>query len=84
MLSYDNLIVTSRHAMAREGLRHDDDIVAYLPMAWVGDHIFSYAQFYCAGLTVNCPESGATVRHDWRDIGPTYFFAPPHAFGKTC
>ena len=77
MLSYDNVIITSGHAIAREGLRDDEEIVSYLPMAWVGDHIFSYGMFYCAGFTVNCPESGATVLHDVHEIGPTYFFAPP-------
>jgi len=77
MLSYDNMIITSCHAIAREGLRDDEEIVSYLPMAWVGDHIFSYGMFYCAGFTVNCPESGATVLHDVHEIGPTYFFAPP-------
>ncbi|MGE3536043.1 MAG: long-chain fatty acid--CoA ligase [Candidatus Tectimicrobiota bacterium] len=77
MLSYDNVIITSRHAIAREGLRADEEILAYLPMAWVGDHMFSYGQFYCAGFTVNCPESSATVLQDLREIGPTYFFAPP-------
>ncbi len=77
MLSYDNIIVTSCHAIAREGLRDDEEIVSYLPMAWVGDHIFSYGMFYCAGFTVNCPESAATVLHDVHEIGPTYFFAPP-------
>src|SRR5262249_47544015 len=46
-------------------------------MAWVGDHIFSYAQGYVVGLVVNCPESAATVMTDLREIGPTYYFAPP-------
>ena len=49
-------------------------------MAWVGDHIFSYAQAYVAGFCVSCPESGATVLDDLREIGPTYFFAPPRIF----
>jgi long-chain acyl-CoA synthetase len=77
MLSYDNVIITSRNAIAREGLREGEDILSYLPMAWVGDYIFSYAQFYCAGFTVNCPESSATVLQDLHEVGPTYFFAPP-------
>jgi long-chain acyl-CoA synthetase len=77
MLSFDNIIITCRNAAAREGLRHDEEILAYLPMAWVGDHIFSYGQFYCVGFTVNCPESSATVLYDLHEIGPTYFFAPP-------
>ena len=77
MLSYDNIILTARNAIACEGVRDDEDVVSYLPMAWVGDHIFSYGQFYCAGFTVNCPESSATVSQDLHEIGPTYFFAPP-------
>jgi long-chain acyl-CoA synthetase len=77
MLSHRNLILTARNAVAREGLRADEEILAYLPMAWVGDHIFSYAQSIVAGFTVNCPESAETVLHDLKEIGPTYFFAPP-------
>jgi len=77
MLSHRNLILTARNAVAREGLRGDEEVLAYLPMAWVGDHIFSYAQSILSGFTVNCPESASTVLHDLREIGPTYFFAPP-------
>lgn len=77
MLSYDNILRTALNAVERERLRDDEEILAYLPMAWVGDHIFSYAQLFCAGFTVNCPESSATVLQDLHEIGPTYFFAPP-------
>ncbi|MFQ5897815.1 MAG: AMP-binding protein [Candidatus Methylomirabilia bacterium] len=77
MLSHRNIIVTARNAIEREGLRDSDEVLAYLPMAWVGDHIFSYAQSIITGFTTNCPESAATVLHDLKEIGPTYFFAPP-------
>ncbi len=77
MLSHRNLILTARNAIASEGLRGDDEVLAYLPMAWIGDHIFSYAQSVLTGFAVNCPESAATVLADLHDIGPTYFFAPP-------
>ena len=77
MLSHRNLIVTGQNAAAQEGLRSEDEVLAYLPMAWVGDHIFSYAQCILTGFAVNCPESAATVLHDLKEIGPTYFFAPP-------
>src|SRR5436309_8013353 len=77
MLTHRNMIVMGRNAIEREGLRHDEEVLAYLPMAWVGDHIFSYAQSVLTGFTVNCPESAATVLHDLKEIGPTYFFAPP-------
>jgi long-chain acyl-CoA synthetase len=80
VLSYDNLIVTARNACLREGLREDEEVLAYLPMAWVGDNIFSFAQSYCAGFCVSCPESAATVMIDLRELGPTYFFAPPRIY----
>ena len=72
-------------AAARTGCEFDklgpeDEILSYLPMAWVGDHLFSYAQAIYAGFTINCPESGDTVITDLREIGPTYYFAPPRVF----
>ncbi len=77
VLSHRNLILTARNAARREGLRPDDEGLAYLPMAWVGDHAFSYAQSIVVGFAVNCPESAATVLSDLKEIAPTYFFAPP-------
>ena len=77
VLTHRNLVVTARSAAECEGLREDEEILSYLPMAWIGDHIFSYAQSILVGFAINCPESAATVLHDLREIGPTYFFAPP-------
>ena len=77
MLSYRNLVEMARIATEREGLRPGDEALAYLPMAWVGDHMLSYAQAIVAGFAINCPESAATVLADLKEIGPTYFFAPP-------
>ena len=77
VLSHRNLSVTARNAAEFEKLRADEEILSYLPMAWIGDHIFSYAQSILVGFAINCPESTATVLHDLREIGPTYFFAPP-------
>ncbi len=82
MLSHRNLIVTAGNAAAVERLEADEDILSYLPMAWVGDHIFSYAQSILTGFTVNCPESAATVLQDLKEIGPTYFFAPPQIWER--
>jgi long-chain acyl-CoA synthetase len=77
MLSHRNLILTAGSAATVEGLRPDEEILSYLPMAWVGDHVFSYVQASLVPFTANCPESAATVLHDLKEIGPTYFFAPP-------
>jgi long-chain acyl-CoA synthetase len=77
VLSYDNLIWAARAGAEFDGLKAGDELLSYLPMAWVGDHLFSYAQGYVVGLVVNCPESASTVMTDLREIGPTYYFAPP-------
>ncbi len=77
MLTHDNLIVTGRGGIQRERLTADEEVLAYLPMAWVGDNLFSYCQGHVAGFCVSCPESPDTVLTDIREIGPTYFFAPP-------
>lgn len=57
-----------------------DEVLAYLPPAWVGQNIFSYAQWLAAGYVVNCPESASTVTIDLKEVGPTYYFAPPRVF----
>jgi long-chain acyl-CoA synthetase len=61
-------------------LSAQDEVLAYLPPAWIGQNIFSYAQWLVAGYVVNCPESGATVTIDLKEVGPTYYFAPPRVF----
>ncbi|HEY2864723.1 MAG TPA: AMP-binding protein [Casimicrobiaceae bacterium] len=73
-------IVSAQGGCAFDKLGPGDSILAYLPMAWVGDHLFSYAQWLVAGFTINCPESGDTVMTDLREIGPSYYFAPPRIF----
>ena len=77
VLTHSNLITSGRNAAEMENLREDDDVLAYLPMAWVGQNIFSYTQPLAVGFCVNCPESDETVMTDLREIGPSYYFAPP-------
>ncbi len=80
MLSFDNLIISARNANVFDGLNETEETLAYLPMAWIGDHVFSLAQAFTAGYCVNCPESLDTVEVDRLEIAPTYFFAPPRVF----
>ncbi len=61
-------------------LSSSEEVLAYLPPAWVGQNIFSYAQWLCCGYVVNCPENASTVTIDLKEIGPTYYFAPPRVF----
>ena len=80
VLSYESLIKTATNAAEWDNLTSDGDVLAYLPMAWVGDNLFSYSESYIAGFCVNCPENSETVLNDMREIGPSYFFAPPRMF----
>ncbi len=57
-----------------------EEVLAYLPPAWIGQNIFSYAQWLVCGYVVNCPESASTVTIDLKEVGPTYYFAPPRVF----
>ncbi len=74
------MLMAGRGGAAFDKLTEKDSVLSYLPMAWVGDFLFSYAQSMVTGFTVNCPESGETVLGDLREIGPTYYFAPPRIF----
>jgi long-chain acyl-CoA synthetase len=78
--THASFIAAARGGCEFDRLTADDSILSYLPMAWVGDHLFSIAQWMVAGFTINCPESGDTVMTDLREIGPTYYFAPPRVF----
>ena len=78
--SHEAFITAAQGGVRFDHLVATDNVLSYLPMAWVGDHLFSYAQFLVAGFTVNCPESAETVMTDLREIGPTYYFAPPPVF----
>jgi len=80
MLTYENTIVSARNANAFDRLDQNEEVIAYLPLAWVGDYIFSYVQSYVAGYCVNCPEAPDTVVQDRREIGTTYAFAPPRVY----
>jgi long-chain acyl-CoA synthetase len=78
--THEAFITAAQGGVAFDTLVATDNVLSYLPMAWVGDHLFSYAQWLVAGFTVNCPESADTVMIDLREIGPTYYFAPPRIF----
>ncbi|MFN3416043.1 MAG: AMP-dependent synthetase/ligase [Caldimonas sp.] len=81
-------VVHTHHALidrALAGAKFDrltehEEVLAYLPPAWIGQNCFSYAQWLVCGYVVNCPESASTVMIDLKEIGPTYYFAPPRIF----
>ncbi len=61
-------------------LSEREEVLAYMPPAWIGQNIFSYAQWLACGYIVNCPENTSTVTIDLKEVGPTYYFAPPRIF----
>ena len=77
LLSHRNLIATSETYFKVETAKAGDNWLAYLPMAWVGDTIFSLSAALVCGVTVNTPESPETVRRDLRELGPHGIVAPP-------
>jgi long-chain acyl-CoA synthetase len=79
-LTHHALIAAARGGVEFDRLTLREDVLSYLPMAWIGDHLFSYCEALVAGFTINCPESGDTVMTDLREIGPTFYFAPPRVF----
>lgn len=80
VLSNMNIISAAASSSEFDNLSVGDSVLAYLPMAWVGDFIFSIGQCFWTGFCVACPESQETMQADLREIGPSYFFAPPRFF----
>ena len=77
VLTHAALIDRARTGAEMDCLTDADSAIAYLPPAWINQNIFSYAQPMVVGYCISCPESSETMLADMREIGPTYFFAPP-------
>ena len=80
MLSAEGCIRAGSDTVAFDKLTEQDEALAYLPLAWVGDHYLNYVQGLISAFCMACPESGDTVMQDLREIGPTFYFAPPRIF----
>ena len=80
VLSGERCIAAARDTVAFDNLTDRDEVLAYLPLAWVGDHYLNYAQGFVAGFCMACPENADTAAEDLREIGPTFHFAPPRVF----
>lgn len=77
MLSHANLLSSAEGFVAAEDIRATDELLCYLPMAWIGDSLFSLMLSVLVGFTCNCPERPQTVQRDLRELGPTIAIAPP-------
>src|SRR3990167_9023026 len=78
--THNSLLNRAKAGADFDKLTPSEEVLAYLPPAWIGQNIFSYAQWLACGYVVNCPESAQTVTIDLKEVGPTYYFAPPRIF----
>jgi long-chain acyl-CoA synthetase len=84
MLSHKNLLAMAAGLTQVDRVRERDDLVSFLPFAWVGEQLLSVAVALHAGATVNFPEGPATLRDDLREIGPRVLLAPPRVWETMC
>ncbi len=77
VLTGERSIKAATDTVIFDHLTEKDVALAYLPLAWVGDHYLNYAQGLVAGFCMACPESADTAMADLREIGPSFYFAPP-------
>jgi len=77
VLTNERSIKAATDTVLFDKLTETDVALAYLPLAWVGDHYLNYAQGLVAGFCTACPESADTAMQDLREIGPSFYFAPP-------
>jgi long-chain acyl-CoA synthetase len=77
MLSHDNFLSAASIFSSAENFKPDDQVINYLPMAWLGDTFYCTTMSLFIGFTCNCPEEPETVQRDLRELGPTILLAPP-------
>ncbi|HUM18179.1 MAG TPA: AMP-binding protein [Candidatus Nitrosotalea sp.] len=84
MISHANLLAMAAGVTEVDPVRAGDEIVSFLPFAWVGEQLISVAMALHVGATVNFPEEPETVREDLREIGPHVMIAPPRFWEAMC
>ena len=80
VLSHRNLLSGVRNAYRAGAFRFDEEILAYLPMAWVGDFAMTVGAGISLRFTINIPEGHETVLHNLREIAPTFYLAAPRSW----
>ena len=77
MITHANAIGVAESFRQASHLIPEDTSLAYLPMAWAGDSVYTLFASLVAGFCANCPESPETVQRDLRELGPSTLLAPP-------
>ena len=84
MISHRNLLAMAAGVTEVDPMREGNEIVSFLPFAWVGEQLVSVAIALHVGATVNFPEEPETARDDLREIGPHVMIAPPRFWEAMC
>ena len=82
VLSQKNVLAAARNGHAAGAFDENEEILAYLPMAWVGDYAITVAAALLWRFTVNVPERQETVVRDMREIAPTFYLAAPRSWDQ--
>jgi len=80
ILSHRNVLAGVAGAYRAKAFGFGEEVLAYLPMAWVGDFAFTMGAGIALGFTINIAESPETVLHDLREIAPTFYLAAPRSW----
>lgn len=79
-LKHRQVLAAVRNAAAAGFILEGETHMAYMPIAWVGDFIFSVSAAVALRFSVNIPENQETLQHDMREIAPTVYFTSPRAW----
>jgi long-chain acyl-CoA synthetase len=77
MITHANAVGVAESFRQESRLTPEDTSLAYLPMAWAGDSVYTLFASLVVGFCANCPESPETVQRDLRELGPSTLLAPP-------
>ena len=79
-LRHRNITAGVSNAVAGGYFQEYEDHYAYLPMAWVGDLVFTVGAGTLLRFTTHIPERQETVLRDIREVAPTIYIAAPRAW----
>lgn len=80
VLTHSNFLTTGQAFIEQEGVGDDEVVFAFMPLSYATTLFFSYTLWMIQGFTICCPESNETTMIDMREVGPTFFYAPPHFY----
>ena len=77
MCSHKALIGSTHATLTLSSITEKDDILCYLPPAWVGEAFFTSVPHLITGAVMNIPEEPETVLHDITEILPVMILGGP-------